>query len=482
MPPKQPGPAPIPSELYHFDRALPVPVYVQLAEGIERGIRSGAVPAGSKLPSARALARALGTTPVTVNQAFGRLRSRGMVVSRAGSGTYVSGRVPAAGRGPAPGAFLRLDRREPPASLFPADVVRQIMDRILDEEGGEAFAYGDAAGESALKEVLLAELVAAGFGTSGRDVVVFSGAQQALSLLLRACVQRGDWVLVERPTYPGMLGMLQQAGARVEAVDVGPGGPDPDRVAHILSVRPIRLLYAMPVYHNPTGICWSPECQRRVAELCSRAGVLLVEDDALSGIDFGHGRPRALAARVPACRDVCYIRSFSMILMPGFRLGFCLAPRQLANTLRRVKEQADLLTSGFFQRVLCRFLSEGHMRRHLALIEPYYRALYAAAVAAAEAGLGEAGFRLTRGHGGPSLWARLPDGVAGDAFQRHCIREGVGVVPGEQYSTDQSTADGVGLAFSRLSTEEWVEGLRRVARAAAAAHQERRPGTGNQNP
>jgi DNA-binding transcriptional MocR family regulator len=459
-------------DLYHFDRTLAVPVYVQLADGIERAIRSGLVPPGAKLPSARTLAREQGTTPVTVNQAFRRLRSRGLVVSRGGSGTYVSGSVSAPAAPAAPGSFLHLDRREPPASLFPADVVRQIMDRILDEEGGEAFAYGEEGGDRALKDVLTAELVDAGFGTSERDVVVFSGAQQALSLLLRAWLQRGDWVLVERPTYPGMLRLLQEAGARVEAVDIGPAGPDPARVAHLLSVRPIRLFYAMPVYHNPTGICWSAECKRRVAELCAERGVLLVEDDALSGVDFGQGRPRALAACVPACRGIFYIRSFSMILMPGFRLGFCLAPRDLANTLKRAKEQSDLLTSGFFQRVLCRFISEGHMRRHLSLIEPYYRGLFARATAAAAEQLGEAGFRLTRGSGGPSLWARLPDGVAGGLFQRHCIREGVGVVPGEHYSTDQSTADGVGLAFSRLGHGEWVEGLHRVARAALASREE----------
>lgn len=460
------------SDIYHFDRTLGVPVYVQLADGIERAIRSGVVKPGAKLPSARVLARTHGTTPVTVNQAFRRLRSRGMVVSRAGSGTYVSGSVSAPVSPVGAGSFLHLDRREPPASLFPADVVRQIMDRILDEEGGEAFAYGDAGGDGALKDVLTGELVDAGFGTAERDVVVFSGAQQALSLLLRAWLQPGDGVLVERPTYPGMLRLLQQAGARVEAVDVGPEGPDPERVAQVLSVRPVRLMYAMPVYHNPTGICWSLACKRRVAELCAERGVLLVEDDALSGVDFGQGRPRALAACVPAFHGVFYVRSFSMILMPGFRLGFCLAPRDLANALKRAKEQSDLLTSGFFQRVLCRFISEGHMRRHLTLIEPYYRDLFARATTAAGEHLGAAGFRLTPGSGGPSLWARLPDGVPGDLFQRHCIHAGVGIVPGEHYSTDQSTADGVGLAFSRLGSEAWTEGLRRVARAAQAAREE----------
>ncbi len=464
------------SELYHLERDDPRPLYVQLADQLERAIRDGALGPGVRLPSARSLASALATTPVTVQQAFQRLRSRGLAASRVGSGTYVAGSRPAAAAPAGQAAHISLDRREPPAALFPADVIRQIMDRILDDEGGEAFAYGDPGGDRDLKEVLSGDLVESGFGLSGRDLVVFSGAQQALSLLFRAHLQRGDWVVVERPTYPGVLRLLQQSGARVEAVDVGPDGPDPERLAQVLDMRPVRLVYSLPVYHNPTGLCWSVECKRRVAELCAARGVVLVEDDALSGVDFGHGRPRALAACAPACRNVVYVRSFSMILMPGFRLGYCLAPRELANTLKRAKEEADLLTSGFFQRVLCRFISEGHMRRHLTLIEPYYRDLFARATAAAEAILAPAGFSLTPGRGGPSLWARLPEAVPGGLFGRHCIREGVGVVPGESYSLDQSTADGVGLAFSRLHPEAWEEGLRRVARAADAARREARAG------
>ena len=120
-----------------MDRSLPMPLYVQLADSLERRIRAGALAPGTKLPSARELGRELGTTPVTVNQAFRRLRSRGLVVSRVGSGTYVSGSSPALVAAASPGVFLHLDRREPPAALFPTDVVRQIMDRILDEEGGE---------------------------------------------------------------------------------------------------------------------------------------------------------------------------------------------------------------------------------------------------------------------------------------------------------------------------------------------------------
>ncbi|MBN2449195.1 MAG: PLP-dependent aminotransferase family protein [Lentisphaeria bacterium] len=451
-----------------MERSLSTPLYVQLGERLAAEIRSGRLGAGMKLPSARSLSKRLGITAVTVSEAFRWLRERGLAVSRVGSGTYVSGPRGVLSASSS-GAFLHLDRREPPPSLFPADAVRQIMDRILEEDGGEAFAYGDAGGDSSLKEVLAAELSAGGFALGDAEVVIFSGAQQALSLLLRAWLQRGDWVLVERPTYPGMLRLLQQAGARVEAVDVGPEGPDPDRVEALLAARPFRLVYAMPAYHNPTGACWSGSCKQRVAAACSARGVLLVEDDALSGLDFGHGRARALAASVTGCSSLVYVRSFSMILMPGFRLGFCLAPRAVANTLKRAKEQADLLTSGFFQRVLCRFLAEGHMGRHLRYIETYYRDLYRRAVDAARETLGGAGFTIAPGQGGPSLWCRLPAGLPPATFFRECIRAGVGVVQGQEYSLDQSTADGMGIAFSRLHREDWIEGLRRIARAARTA-------------
>jgi DNA-binding transcriptional MocR family regulator len=415
------------------------------------------------------LAQAAGTTPVTVSQAYRRLREKGLVVSRVGSGTYVAGLgTPASQAEPIPD-FIHLDRREPPPILFPTDVIRQIMDRILDEEGGEAFAYGDPGGYAPLRDVLISQLVDEGFAVNGRDLVVFSGAQQALSLLLRSQVQRGDWVLVERPTYPGMLRLLERAGAQVEVIETGPDGPDPERLEHILRLRPIRLFYSMPIYHNPTGICWSPERQRQIAELCETRGVLLVEDDALGALDFGSGRQRPISVNAPACRNVVHIRSFSLVLMPGFRLGFCLAPRDLANTLKRAKEQADLLSSGFFQRVLCRFISEGHLKRHLAVIEPYYRDLFEQAVTQARDSLAPLGFGVAPAVGGPSLWCHLPEGTRAEAFERSCIRAGVSIRSGAVYAPNEATADSFAIDFGRLSPHVLAAGFARLASAASRA-------------
>ncbi len=443
-----------------------MPLYVQIAERIARAILDGDLRPGERLPAGRDLARLAHTTPVTINQAFRRLREKGYVVSRVGSGTYVAGMAtPTGPQEPVPD-FIHLDRREPPPALFPTEVIRRIMDRILDEEGGEAFAYGEPGGYAALREVLLSRLIDEGFATANRDLVVFSGAQQALSLLLRSQVQPGDWVLVERPTYPGLLRLLERSGARVEAVDTSPEGPDPDEIEHVLRARPIRLFYAMPVYHNPTGFCWSAERQRQIARLCEERGVTLVEDDALSALDYGVGLQHPVSVNAPACRNVVHIRSFSLLLMPGFRLGFCLAPRDLANTLKRAKEQADLLSSGFFQRVLCRFISEGHLKRHLAVIEPYYRDLFHHALAAARTILEPAGFSISPPAGGPSLWCRLPEGTVPSAFLRACIRAGVGVRAGSDYAPNEAAADSIAVDFGRLPAHVLAAGFERLVAAA----------------
>ncbi len=454
-------------ELAHLRRDGEVPLYVQMAERLARAIAEGELKPGERLPAGRDLAKLAGTTPVTVSQAFRRLRDKGLAVSRVGSGTYVAGMAAPQAAPAAIPDFIHCDRREPPASLFPTEVVRRIMDRILDEEGGEAFAYGEPGGYGPLREVLLAQLVDEGFATANRDLVVFSGAQQALSLLLRSHVQPGDRVLVERPTYPGMLRLLERTGARVEMVDTGPGGPDPERIGQLLRFRPVRLFYTMPLYHNPTGVCWSPDRQRHIARLCEENGVTLVEDDALGVLDYGAGRQRPPSVTVPACRSTVHIRSFSLLLMPGFRLGFCLAPRDLANSLKRAKEQADLLSSGFFQRVLCRIISEGHLKRHLAVIEPYYRDLFQQALAVAKQTLEPAGFAICPPLGGPSLWCRLPAGIAPAAFQRACIRQGVGIRPGAGYALDEATADSFALEFGHLPPRHFAAACERLRAAGA---------------
>ena len=285
-------------------------------------------------------------------------------------------------------------------------------------------------------------------------------------MVLRALISRGDWVLVERPTYPGMLRLLARSGAQVETMDVMPDGPDVARLERLLATRPIRLFYTMPVYQNPTGVCYSIEAKEAISELCARHGVVVLEDDSLSDLDYGRGRWRPIRACAADGRHCVYLKSFSQLLMPGFRLGFCLAPTPLANALREAKQQTDLLTSGFFQRVLHLFLRHGYLDAHVPSLERHYQPLFSQALRAVTDGLCPLGFQLAPSSGGTSVWLRLPEGAGVDAFARECVRREIGVARGELFSVDRSTGDCIAAAFGHIAAPVWESAVRAMCEVA----------------
>ncbi len=467
-----------------LEREAKTPLAEQIAAGIRLRIREGALPPHAKLPPARTLAKRLGVNPATVVAAYRKLAAEGWTASRVGSGTYVcpqldipaAGLVPAGGRlGAEPRAAsshfnLRSTGARPveagggsATEIFPAVVLKRIIDHILDREGARAFGYTEVAGHPPLLEALRGYLREGGIEQGDDEIIIFSGAQQGLSVIVQALLHPGDWVAVERPTYPGILRLLQRAGACVEAVDLLPdGAPDLRAIERLFRTRPIRLFYGMPVYQNPTGACYPPEARRRLLELCAKHGVTLVEDDSLSDLDFGNGVFRPLRAyQAPSTKheaaEIIYLKSFSRLLMPGFRLGFCLAPPRVAAMLRRVKEESDLSTSGFFQRVLHLFLHHGYFREHLAQLQAMESARFAEAVKQVENVLLPAGFRWLRPQGGARVWLQLPVGADAAAFFAESARRGLPLKPGAEFAPDGATADWFTVETAALTGRSGAE-------------------------
>ena len=436
------------------------PLWRQIAQAVQEQIRHGRLHAGDKLPPARELAARLAINVVTVVTAYRHLAADGWVDSRVGSGTYVSPPF----SDPVTASPVAIPDAE---KLFPVDALKRIMNHVLDTEGVQAFAYDEVAGYEPLRQTIRDYLMQNGFAPGRDEIVIFSGAQQGLSILVRVLVQRGDWVLVERPTYPGILRLLQRAGAQIEAVDLDRDGPDLRACAQIFRTRPVRLMYTMPVYQNPTGICYAGERQRQLLQLCREYGVTVIEDDAMSDLDFGRGRGQPLRLLSGPDGNVIYLKSFSHLMLPGFRLGFCLAPVKQAAAVVRAKEEADLFTSGFFQRVLRQFLEQGYFAVHLKRLEAVERKRFNAALRTAEEILEPAGFIILPPAGGTRLWCQLPPGTDPRRCFPECVRQEIKVQPGAEFAVDDSTAGGCCLSFDRLSSPEWRQTLVKLKEIAA---------------
>jgi DNA-binding transcriptional MocR family regulator len=428
------------------DPHLHDPLYQQIVAAVRDRILSGTLRPGQRLPTTRALAQTLGVNPVTTARAYRELAARGWVSSRVGRGTFVCVQ---SGRDPARRADTAM------ADLFPMGVLRRLLNDVIDQEGAGAFAYDDAGGYTGLRTTLASFLESDGFDLSDHEVVVFSGAQQGLSILLKVLVGPGDWVLVERPTYPGILRLLERSGARVESMDLSSGGPDVRTLDRLFRTRPFRLAYVMPTFQNPTGVCYTDDRKRVLAELCREHGVALIEDDAFSDLDYGGGRARPLRAVAAPFSEGIYLKSFSHVMLPGFRLGFCLCSPRLSELVRAAKAEADLFSSGFFQRVLTRFIDGSHFSEHLSRLEVFERERLQSVLAAVAEPFRECGVSYVVPSGGVNLWCCLPSGVDCRHFFASCVHLGLPVTRGAEFSASGGLERYFALSFAEMPPADW---------------------------
>nr|WP_055505568.1 PLP-dependent aminotransferase family protein [Nonomuraea pusilla] len=376
---------------------------------------TGLLAPGSRLPSERELAQAVGLSRGTVAAAFNVLCEEGLCERRHGSGTYLLGAPTFSGllqAGAAPADLSTSVVPDPShlrmPALDPADLLRA--------PSGHGY---DALGDPRLRAML------------GGDVLVTGGAQQGIDLAVRVLVRPGDRVLVGDPTYGGALSVLRRAGAHAAAVDL----TSPGAVAGAIDRYRPAAVFAMGV-ENPTGAV--PDL-RHLPELAREHDVVLVEDRTLAAVVHEGAPPEPLAALHP--EGTITVGSLSKVLWGGLRVGWLEAPEPLLARLVEAKLDADLATSAVSQRLAADLLELNPPGPWLAELRRR-RDRFAAALAARLPA-----WSWTLPAGGLSLWVRLP-GVDTDRFAELAREHGVAVAPGSLFSPDGRHRDRLRLSFA----------------------------------
>lgn len=483
-----------------LDPAADAPLFRQLEASLRRDVTSGRLPAGTRLPATRALARALGVSRLTVESAYAELRADGLVGGRPGSGTYVERLPPAPpparaagaawprwqqalrpGRGaspdtsaPAADGAIRLDLGTGDPGLFPADEFRAHLQRVLRRDGAGALGYGEPAGHLPLRRAIAQVLTAQGIPARPEGLVVTAGSQRAIGLVTALLARPGDAVVVERPTYPGALELFRARGLRVIGAPTDGLGLRVDVLGPLLARHRPRLLYVMPNFQNPTGACLPASRRRALVALAARHGVPIVEDDFVGDLRYeGRAQP-ALKALDPG-GHVVYLSTFSKMLMPGLRVGFVLADGPVVARLAALHRQEELAGCQPIQRALEGFVSIGRYRTHLRRATRAYRARRDAILAAAARHL-PPGVTWQAPQGGLFLWLRLPPGSDAAALLPAAAAAGVTFAPGQAFFP----APAEGRRFARLcfaghDAGALEEGLRRLAGVLRGAPGRPRP-------
>jgi len=451
------------------------PLYSRLAQAVQSAIESGELGAGTRLPPERPLAEALAVSRTTVVLAYKGLREQGLVESRQGSGTWVPRRAALAR--PAPRdersrSFLvdslrRADDDEPADTIGFMGACLPGSDLALDEEwrAAEADVAEIACGTGyspqgwpALRRAIAAHFETRGVPTTPDEILVTNGAQQAIDLVGRLLVGRGEAVVLEDPSYLGAIDAFSLAGARLLPVPVGPAGADVAALSRTTQQATPALIYLVPSFHNPTGSVMPAGARREVAALAEASGVPVVEDESLGELTFGAEPPPPIAAFAPRAA-VFTVGSLSKLFWGGLRVGWVRGPRPLVTRLTRFKVAADLsgslLSQALATRLLARRDEVARMRRRES------RRRFEALTALLRERLPE--WSWTEPMGGLTLWVRLPTPNA-EELARVAPRHGVSIVPGPVHSVSHGFADRLRLPYV-MDEGPLAEGIARLARA-----------------
>jgi len=476
-----------------IDRQSATPIYLQIETWLRQNITSGSLPPETRLPATRQLADELGVSRITVKNAYAKLEGDGLLVTREGSGTYVAPpltapalvendtgmiwplwQMEAAGESDPPEEISQpRTRRLDPVSFtgvgdprqFPIKDFYKAMQDVMRQDGVAALEYGSFDGGYApLRTTITQVLASQGIQARPERVLVTSGSQQALALVCNLLLKPGDVVLVEAPTYNLALELFRALGLKIIAVPLDENGLRIDLLEPLLQQHHPRLIYTIPNFQNPSGICISTTRRRQLVTLAERYNVPILEDDFVGDLRYeGRSQP-AIKALDPGGR-VIYIGTFSKMLMPGLRVGYLLADGPIFRRLVRYKRVNDLTTSTLIQRTLDVYVTVGRYQAHLRRSCRLYRQRRDAMLTAIRRFL-PAEVTFTVPQGGLFIWLKLPAGLSSRQLLTLALEEGVEFAPGTRFFP--SPAEGepfLRLNFATRTPDEIETGIRRLAQA-----------------
>lgn len=469
------------------------PVYRQLMDSIETAVQEGQLRAGDALPSIRAVAAELGINQMTVSKAYRLLSNKGVVRGQSGGGTRVleagavqvqsahttlappaqtfrtaevidrfPGRMAELANAPGVVALTDAYPKFPAADL---DAFRQCLDRTLASYGTSAFTYGSPAGKFELRELLAQVVQSADMAVLADQIVLTSGAQQALDLSARLLLRRGDVVIVESPCYFGALDVFRSLGAVIVEIPISSEGVSPEAFRSACKSHAPKAFYTIPTVHNPTGITTSEARRREILEVAREYGCVVIEDDYCPELHFGRERIKSYFALSQGSMEVFYLRSLGKIYLPGIRLGFLIPPTARMPQALQLKRSSDMHGPLVLQNAAEMFLRErmfnSQAMSELKSLQARAKLLFA-----------ELESQLPRGcetrmvTGGLSFWVSLPRSVSNEDLYFAAIRHSVAFALGSGFFAEHDGASkGIRVSFGGLSDEQIVEGAKRFCLA-----------------
>jgi len=342
--------------------------YCEIIQYLQTEITNGQIRPGNRLPPIRTIAEAFRCSTSTVVKAYGELERSHIIYPVAGSGYYlVENHLQASTQSP---KIIDFASVAPGSETLPYKEFQHCINQAISIYKEDLFSYCDPQGMQRLRKTIAKQLQDYQIFTNWQKIVITTGSQQAISLLISMPFPNGKTsILVEQPTYSGIIKSLELSGHSVLGIERTEQGLDKNALERIFRNGNIKFFYTMPRFHNPTGFSYTNADKKGLVELAEKYDVYIVEDDCLADLDTN---PKTDPLYAFSTTDkVIYLKSYSKTFLPGLRLATAVLPRELLNPFLEYKKWTDLASPALSQAALEIFITSGmygNHRRNLAKI------------------------------------------------------------------------------------------------------------------
>lgn len=343
---------------------------------------------------------------------------------------------------------------------FPQEELLHSMERMVKTYGSRVFQYSITAGLPELRQYIADRYHRIfGLNLTMDNIIITTGSQQALDLIGKVLLDKGNGVIVEKPTYLAAIQAFSMQQPVFYPITLTEEGMDPEELEAALQ-NPVKFLYAIPNFQNPTGLTYSAGNRERIYEILNKHKVVFIEDDPYGELRFeGERLPYIGAGKLP---NSILLGTFSKTVTPGMRIGFLISEnKELLKHITVAKEASDLHTNIFAQYVIWDYLKNNDLDIHIAKITELYRK-QARAMTQAMDRYFPSSAKYTRPRGGMFLWVTLPEGVSAMSLFPKALEKQVAFVPGDPFYTDAKNTNTMRLNFTNADPETITEGIRRL--------------------
>ncbi|WP_019507159.1 PLP-dependent aminotransferase family protein [Pleurocapsa sp. PCC 7319] len=457
-----------------IDKSLKQNLYEQVADRFGELINKGTLQPGDRLPSVRKLHQQLSVSISTISEAYRLLEDRGLITVRPQSGYYVKTNITVPEPNPsapplkvsnidtsiiarvyadiARPQIVKLGAAIPSAELLPLKTLNRLMSQVIRTYPEMAHSYQVLNGCEILRHEIARKLIDAGCSISPEQILITNGTTEAIYLALRAVTKPGDTIVIESPSYYGLLQTLELLHLKAVELPTDPReGICLESLETVFKNSSIKACALVSNFSNPLGSCMSDRRKQDLVALLNKYDVSLVEDDIYGDLSFNGHRPKAIKAFDTQGR-VLYCSSVSKTLSPGLRVGWLVAERHLIQ-VQKLKMVTNVMTSVVPQLTVATFLANGGYERHLRKL----RRTYHSQMEKMRHRISDyfpPQTRMTQPQGGQVLWLELPQHFDVMQFYEAALKYQISIAPGIIFSPTNSYRNCLRLNFGLLWSEQ----------------------------